>query len=62
VDLVKPIPLEEKTTFDMVFKGPVPVKYVDRRNNADGVALSMSQWYPKLAEPFEGWHADPYIT
>uniref|UniRef100_UPI00351707B4 M1 family metallopeptidase n=1 Tax=Mesoflavibacter profundi TaxID=2708110 RepID=UPI00351707B4 len=32
------------------------------RNNAEGVALSMTQWYPKLAEyDFEGWHADPYI-
>jgi len=27
------------------------------------VALSMSQWYPKMAEyDFEGWHADPYIA
>ncbi|MDX1317645.1 MAG: M1 family metallopeptidase, partial [Xanthomarina gelatinilytica] len=32
------------------------------RNSAEGVALSMTQWYPKLAEyDFEGWHADPYI-
>ena len=32
------------------------------RNNKEGVALSMTQWYPKLAEyDFQGWHADPYI-
>ena len=32
------------------------------RNNEEGVVLSMTQWYPKLAEyDFEGWHADPYI-
>ncbi|NNE30840.1 MAG: M1 family metallopeptidase, partial [Winogradskyella sp.] len=29
----------------------------------EGVALSMTQWYPKLAEyDDEGWHADPYIA
>ncbi len=64
VDLVKPIPPGGKTTFDMVFRGQVPVQ-VRRsgRNSAEGVALSMSQWYPKLAEyDFEGWHADPYIA
>ena len=32
------------------------------RNNSEGIALSMAQWYPKMAEyDFEGWHADPYI-
>ncbi|MGI9548310.1 MAG: M1 family metallopeptidase, partial [Flavobacteriaceae bacterium] len=31
--------------------------------NKEGVALSMSQWYPKIAAyDFEGWHADPYIA
>ncbi len=64
VDLAKAIPAGGKTTFDMEFKGQVPV-HIRRagRNNKDGVALSMSQWYPKLAEyDFEGWHADPYIA
>ncbi|EAR02840.1 M1 family metallopeptidase [Maribacter sp. HTCC2170] len=64
VDLVKPIPSGGKTTFEMAFKGQVPVQIRrSGRNNKDGVALSMSQWYPKLAEyDFEGWHADPYIA
>jgi hypothetical protein len=64
VDLVKPIPPGGKTTFEMAFKGQVPVQIRrSGRNNADGVALSMSQWYPKLAEyDVEGWHADPYIA
>ncbi len=54
----------EKTTFDMVFKGQVPVQIRrSGRNNAEGVELSMTQWYPKLAEyDFEGWHADQYIA
>lgn len=64
VELAKPIPPGTKTTFDMEFKGQVPVQIRrSGRNNKDGVALSMSQWYPKLAEyDFEGWHADPYIA
>ena len=64
VNLSKPLPPGEKTTFDMVFRGQVPLQ-VRRagRNSEEGVALSMSQWYPKLAEyDFEGWHADPYIA
>ena len=64
VNLAKPIGPGEKTTLDMTFEGRVPVQ-VRRagRNSKEGVALSMSQWYPKLAEfDFEGWHADPYIA
>lgn len=64
VDLAKPIPPGGKTTFDMEFKGQVPVTIRrSGRNNKEGIALSMAQWYPKLAEyDFEGWHADPYIA
>jgi len=33
------------------------------RISEEGVALSMTQWYPKLCEyDFEGWHANPYIA
>ncbi|MGB1307962.1 MAG: M1 family metallopeptidase [Oceanihabitans sp.] len=63
VDLAKPIQPGEKVTFNMLFNAQVP-KQIRRsgRNNKEGVALSMTQWYPKLAEyDFEGWHADPYI-
>jgi len=64
VDLAKPIPSGGKTTFDMEFKGQVPLQIRrSGRNSKEGVALSMSQWYPKMAEfDFEGWHADPYIA
>ena len=63
VDLAKPIRPGEKVTFSMDFEAQVPVQIRrSGRNNADGVSLSMTQWYPKLAEyDFEGWHADPYI-
>lgn len=64
VTLAKPIASGAKTTFEMAFKGQVPLQIRRTgRNNKEGVALSMAQWYPKLAEyDFEGWHADPYIA
>ncbi|MFO7719244.1 MAG: M1 family metallopeptidase [Gillisia sp.] len=63
VALETPILPGEKTTFNMEFTGQVPVQIRrSGRNSSEGVALSMTQWYPKLAEyDFEGWHADPYI-
>jgi hypothetical protein len=64
VDLASPIAPGSESTFKMVFNGQVPLQIRrSGRNNKEGVALSMSQWYPKLAEyDFEGWHADPYIA
>ena len=63
VTLDKPILPGEKVTFEMAFDGQVPVQIRrSGRNNKEGVALSMTQWYPKMAEyDFEGWHAHPYI-
>ncbi|WP_396602560.1 M1 family metallopeptidase [Algibacter sp. R77976] len=63
VELAKPIQPGESVTFNMDFDAQVPVQIRrSGRNNKEGVALSMTQWYPKLAEyDFEGWHADPYI-
>ncbi len=63
VTLNKPILPGQKVTFSMLFNAQVPLQIRRTgRNNKEGVALSMSQWYPKLAEyDFEGWHADPYI-
>ncbi len=64
VTLAKPLLPNSKTIFTLDFEGQVPVQ-VRRsgRNNKEGVELSMSQWYPKIAEfDFEGWHADPYIA
>ena len=64
VTLNNPIKAGKKATFDMVFKGQLPVQIRrSGRNNAEGVALSMAQWYPKLAEyDVEGWHANQYIA
>ena len=64
VTLAKPILPGSKTTFTLDFNGQVPIQIRrSGRNNKEGVALSMAQWYPKIAEfDFEGWHADPYIA
>ena len=63
VQLANPILPGTSTTFEMDFLGQVPLQIRrSGRNNQEGVALSMTQWYPKIAEyDFEGWHADPYI-
>lgn len=64
VTLANPIQPGTKTTFDMVFDAQVPLQIRrNGRNSKEGVALSMAQWYPKMAEyDFEGWHADSYIA
>lgn len=64
VDLAKPILPGKSTSFTLDFDGQVPLQIRrSGRNNAEGVELSMAQWYPKIAEfDFEGWHADPYIA
>ena len=64
VKLNKPILPGESTTFDMSFDAQVPLQ-VRRsgRDNKEGVAFSMTQWYPKMAEyDFQGWHTPPYIA
>ncbi|MCK0161242.1 M1 family metallopeptidase [Allomuricauda sp. F6463D] len=64
VDLAKPIPAGGKSTLEMTFEGQVPLQIRRAgRNSSEDVALSMSQWYPKLSEyDFEGWHPNPYIA
>ena len=64
VTLAKPILPGAKTKFNLNFEAQVPIQIRrSGRNNAEGVELSMSQWYPKISEyDFEGWHANPYIA
>ncbi|MGC1242991.1 MAG: M1 family metallopeptidase [Chryseosolibacter sp.] len=64
VTLKRPILPGGKTVFDMEFEAQVPVQ-VRRsgRNNREGIAYSMTQWYPKIAEyDYRGWHAYPYVA
>jgi len=63
VQLEQPVLPHSTTNIKLKFEGQVP-KQIRRsgRNNKEGIALSMTQWYPKLAEfDDQGWHADPYI-
>lgn len=64
VTLAKPIYPNAKTTFDMTFEAQVPVQIRrSGRNSKEGIAYSMTQWYPKLAEyDFKGWHAYQYVA
>lgn len=63
VELHQAILPGEEVVFDMEFEGQVPLQIRrSGRQNKEGVELSMTQWYPKIAEyDFEGWHAHPYI-
>lgn len=63
VDLDQPIAPGETTEFYMEWDAQVPVQIRrSGRDNAEGVAYTMTQWFPKIAAyDFEGWHADPYI-
>lgn len=62
--LNKPILPGESTVFNMNWDAQVPLQIRrSGRDSSEGVALTMTQWYPKIAEyDFEGWHADPYIA
>ncbi|MCU0397650.1 MAG: M1 family metallopeptidase, partial [Cyclobacteriaceae bacterium] len=64
VKLPKPILPKSKTVFDMKFESQVPLQIRrSGRNNKEGIAYSMTQWYPKLAEyDFQGWHAYQYVA
>ena len=63
VDLLEPIAPNATTRLDMEFEARVPLQIRrSGRDSAEGIAYSMSQWYPKVAEyDHRGWHATPYI-
>jgi hypothetical protein len=64
VTLNKPILPSSKATFEMKFEAQVPVQIRrSGRNSKEGIAYSMTQWYPKMAEyDHLGWHAYPYVA
>ena len=64
VELNKPILPGQSTIFKMEWDAQVPLQIRrSGRDSSEDVALTMTQWYPKIAEyDFEGWHADPYIA
>lgn len=63
VTLPKAIKAGKTVNFDMDWEAQVP-EQIRRsgRNSTEGVAYSMTQWYPKMAHFDEfGWHLDEYI-
>lgn len=64
VALNTPIPPNTSTKFNLDWDAQVPIQIRrSGRDNAEGIAYSMTQWFPKIAEyDFEGWHAIPYIA
>ena len=61
--LDRPISPGNSSVFELSFNGHVPdVIRRAGKNSSEGIAFSMAQWYPKMAEyDLEGWNADPYI-
>jgi len=61
--LNRPLLPGKKTKLEMVFTAQIPLQI--RRSgklNKEGVDMTMTQWFPKLAEfDSEGWHPNPYI-
>lgn len=64
VELAQPILPGQQSVFEMEFSSQVPIQIRrSGRQNAEGIAYSMSQWYPKLCEyDRHGWHANPYVS
>lgn len=64
VELAKPILPNTQTTFEMTWEAQVPIQIRrSGRNNSEGIDLTMTQWYPKVAEyDYEGWHTFDYIA
>lgn len=64
VTLNKPILPGGKAVFDMKFESQIPLQIRrSGRNSKEGIAYSMTQWYPKMAEyDHLGWHAYQYVA
>jgi Peptidase family M1 domain len=64
VELAKPILPKSKTVLELSFEAQVPIQIRrSGRNNSEGIAYSMTQWYPKIAEyDYQGWHAYQYVA
>lgn len=63
VKLDRPIKAGETATLEMKWEAQVPLQIRrSGRDSKEGIAYSMSQWYPKLAAyDYQGWHPNPYV-
>lgn len=63
VQLAAPLKPNATTTFTMEWDAVVP-KQIRRagRNSSEGIDMTMTQWYPKIAEyDYDGWAAFDYV-
>ena len=63
VYLAEAIKPNSSTTFTMEWDAVIPMQIRrSGRNNREGIDMTMSQWYPKIAEyDYDGWAAFDYI-
>lgn len=63
VHLNEPILPGSQTVMDMTFESQVPVQIRrSGRDSREGIAYSMSQWYPRIAAyDQDGWATSPYV-
>ena len=61
--LANPIPPGGESILEMNFSSQIPLQIRrSGRDNKEGIAYSMTQWYPKIcAYDEKGWHPNPYI-
>ncbi len=63
IQLANPILPNTATKFDMKWQTKIP-DLIRRggKNNQEDVALTMTQWYPKVCEyDYDGWHSNEYL-
>ncbi len=63
VYLATPIKPNSNTTFTMEWDANIPMQIRRAgRNNAEGIDMTMTQWYPKIAEyDYDGWATFDYV-
>jgi hypothetical protein len=63
VELATPIKPNSSTTFTMDWDAVIPMQIRrSGRNNREGIDMTMTQWYPKIAEyDYDGWATFDYV-
>ena len=63
VELNSPISAKSSTTFEMEWDAVIPMQIRrSGRNNREGIDMTVTQWYPKIAEyDYDGWATFDYV-
>jgi hypothetical protein len=62
LELARPIPPGQSTTFELGYQFGIPEHGADRMGR-EGSLYQIAQWYPRLAvyDDVHGWNTDPYL-